>query len=90
MGIKKPDVVVFLYAPFDLVTEMRNARKQNEGLENDIHERDLTFMKKVYDNAMFLADYLGWTKIKCNEGNRMKSIEEIHNEIKSLVINKKR
>lgn len=90
LGIKKPDVVVFLYAPFDLVTEMRNARKQNEGLENDIHERDLTFMKKVYDNAMFLADYLGWTKIKCNEGNRMKSIEEIHGEIRKLVINKKR
>ena len=90
LGIKKPDTVVFLYAPFDLVTEMRNARKQNEGLENDIHERDLIFMKKVYDNAMFLADYLGWTKIKCNDGNRMKSIEEIHEEIKSLVINKKR
>ena len=88
LGIKKPDVVVFLYAPFDLVTEMRNARKQNEGLENDIHERDLSFMKKVYDNAMFLADYLGWSKIKCNEGNRMKSIEEIHNEIKAQVIRK--
>ena len=90
LGIRKPDIVVFLYAPFDLVTEMRNARKQNEGLENDIHERDLVFMKKVYDNAMFLADYLGWCKIKCNEGNRMKSIEEIHDQIKSQVISKKR
>lgn len=90
LGIKKPDVVVFLYAPFDLVTEMRNARKQNDGLENDIHERDLTFMKKVYDNAMFLADYLGWTKIKCNEGNRMKSIEEIHDEVKSVALKRKR
>lgn len=90
LGIKNPDTVIFLYAPFDLVTEMRNARKQNEGLENDIHERDLSFMKKVYDNAMFLADYLGWTKIKCNEGNKMKSIEEIHEEIKSVVFKKTR
>ena len=90
LGIKKPDTVIFLHAPFDLVTEMRNARKQNEGLENDIHERDLSFMKKVYDNAMFLADYLGWTKIKCNDGDKMKSIEEIHKEINLLVSSKKR
>ena len=90
LGIKKPDMVIFLYAPFDLVTEMRNARKQNDGLENDIHERNLEFMKKVYDNAMFLADYLGWNKIKCNDGNKMKSIEQIHNEIACLVKKNKR
>ena len=90
LGIKKPDMVIFLYAPFDLVTEMRNARKQNEGLENDIHERNLGFMKKVYDNAMFLADYLGWCKIKCNDGDKMRSIEQIHNEITCLVKKNKR
>lgn len=90
LGIKKPDMVIFLHAPFDLVTEMRNARKQNDGLENDIHERNLEFMKKVYDNAMFLADYLGWSKIKCNEGNKMKSIEQIHNEIACLMHKNKR
>ena len=90
LGIKKPDVVIFLYAPFELVTEMRNARKENEGLDNDIHERNLEFMKKVYDNAMFLADYLGWCKIKCNDGNKMKSIEQIHGEISCLVNKNKR
>ena len=90
LGIKKPDMVIFLYAPFELVTEMRNARKQNEGLENDIHEKDLSFMKKVYDNAMFLADYLGWNKVKCNDGNKMKSIEQIHKEIECLINNNKR
>ena len=30
MGIGKPDDVIFLHAPFDLVTEMRNARKVND------------------------------------------------------------
>ena len=69
---------------------MRNARKQNEGLENDVHERDLSFMKKVYDNAMFLADYLGWNKIKCNDGDKMKSIEDIHKEINLLIKGKTR
>jgi len=90
LGVKKPDVVIFLHAPFDLVTNMRNSRKQNDGVENDIHERDLSFMKKVYDTAMFLADYLGWSKIKCNDGDKMKSIDEIHKEISMIVKGRQR
>lgn len=85
IGIKEPDQVIFLYAPFDLVTEMRNNRKENDGVSNDIHERDLEFMKKVYDSAMFIADYLSWDKINCEKNNKMRSIDDIHNEIYTLV-----
>ena len=56
-----------------------------EGVVNDIHEANLDFMKKVYDNAMFLADYLSWNKIQCNDGNKMRSIDDIHKEAYSLV-----
>ena len=89
IGIKEPDNVIFLHAPFDLVTEMRNARKQNEGIVNDIHESNLDFMKKVYESAMFIADYLSWDKIQCNDGNKMREINDIHKEIYSLVKKKK-
>ena len=81
LGIQEPDSVVFLHAPFDMVTEMRNARKTNEGLVNDIHERDIEFMKKVYENAMFISEYLGWDKIDCVNGNSMDSIENIHQKV---------
>ena len=69
LGIQKPDKVIFLYAPFDLITEIRQKRVNYEGLDNDIHEKDLEYMRKVYDSAMFVADYLSWEKIKCNNGN---------------------
>ena len=85
LGIKKPDKVIFLYASFDLVTKMRDDRKNNDGLENDIHERNIEFMKKVYDNAMFVADYLSWEKIKCDDGLKMRSIDDIHNEIYKVI-----
>ena len=81
IGIGEPDQVIFLWAPFDLVTKMRNARKQNDGVENDIHERDLTFMKKVYDTAVFVAKHFNWDLIDCSNGDTMKSIEEIHEMI---------
>ncbi len=88
IGIKEPDHVIFLYAPFELVTKMRNARKQNEGINNDIHESDLAFMKKVYESAMFVADYLSWDKVKCNDGEQMKSINEIHEQVLKLIYKK--
>ena len=81
LGIKRPDNVIFLHAPFDLVTELRKARNTSSGVEEDIHEKDLDFMLKVYENAMFLADYLSWDKIQCNEGDKFRSIEDIHAEI---------
>ena len=81
LGIQKPDLVIFLHAPFDLVTEMRNARKSNEGLANDIHERDIEFMKKVYENAMYMSEYLGWEKIDCTNGSSMDTIENIHQKV---------
>ena len=74
-------MILFLEAPFELVTKLRNERKSNEGITNDIHEKDLDFMKKVYDNAIFVADYLKWDKIDCSDGSNFKSIEDIHNEI---------
>ena len=85
LGIGKPDDVIFLHAPFDLVTEMRNARRNNEGVNNDIHERDIEFMKRVYDSAMFVADHLGWSQVKCNDDNKMRSIADIHNDVYELV-----
>ena len=64
---------------------MRNARKDNDGVDNDIHESDLTFMKKVFENALFLADYLSWNKVKCDQDGKMRSIEDIHNEVYSFI-----
>ncbi len=89
IGIKNPDNVIFLHAPFDLVTKIRNLRKQNEGIANDIHESNLDFMKKVYESAMFVANYLSWDKIQCNDGNKMREIDDIHDEIYNLVKKRK-
>ena len=85
VGIGKPDDVIFLHAPFDLVTEIRNARKQNDGVANDIHESDLEYMKRVYESAMFVADYLGWSAVRCDKDGKMRGIEDIHDDVYKLV-----
>lgn len=90
IGIPKPDATIFLHAPFELVSEMRNARETNEGVENDIHERDIEFMKNVYSSAILAADYLGWNKIKCNNGTSMRTIDDINSDVFTYAFNMNR
>jgi len=85
LGIKEPDLVIFLDAPFDLVSDMRKKRKQNDGIKDDIYEKDISLMKKIYENAIFVAEYLKFSKVSCNNGNEMRSINDIHDDIYRLV-----
>lgn len=84
-GIKNPDLVIFLTAPFDLVTEFRNNRKENEGIEKDIFERNLELQKRIYESSLFVSESLSWETIECSQYGQMRSIEDIHEEVKSLV-----
>ncbi len=85
LGIKEPDTVIFLTAPFDFITKLRMKRLETSGeqIEGDIHESDLDFMKKVYASSIYCANYFKWTIIECMDGDRFKTPEEIHKEIKS-------
>lgn len=66
---------------------MRNKRKSNDGVKKDVYERDVKLMKKVYDNSMFVAGYLDFDVVKCDLNGNLRSIEDIHNEIKSIIDN---
>lgn len=92
LGIAKPDNVIFLTAPLELVNSLRQKRKEEEGeaISGDIHEKDLAFQKKVYENALFIADYLNWDVIECTLNGKMKSKEDIHEEIYKYVRKKKK
>ena len=87
LQIREPDEVIFLTAPFELITNLRNKRleEQGEQIKGDIHEKDLDFMKKVYNSAIYCAKYFNWTIIECTENDKFKSKEEIHNEILSKI-----
>lgn len=85
LGTKKPDSIIFLHAPFDVVTKIRNVRTGNDGIQNDVYERDLELMKKIYNNAMFVAEYLNWDGVDCACGDKMKTREEIHDDVYKLI-----
>ena len=86
LGVRRPDKVIFLDAPFDLISDMRSNRKSNDGVLNDIHERNLEFLKKVYDNSHLVAELFGFDKVDCTDGKgNMDTIENISNRVYTLV-----
>ena len=54
--------------------------------EKDIHESDLIYLEKSYENSLYIADKYNWNKIKCVEDDKLRSIDSIHEEIYNLVI----
>ncbi len=85
LGVPEPDLVIFLYAPFEVAQELKKNRKNNVGVENDIHESNYNFMKKVSDNSVEIAKRFNWDFIECSRDGKMKAAEEIHEEVYKLV-----
>lgn len=87
MGIPRPDLVIFLNMPTDMAVRLMAERKNKiTGEEKkDIHERDKEYLKESHANACKIANIYNWKEIKCNDGERIKTIEEIGEEVFSLV-----
>ena len=85
LGIPVPDLVIFLHADFDVARELKRKRKNNDGVEDDIHESDTSFMRKVSDSSIMIAKKYNWDFVECTENNEMRSIEDIHEDIYKLV-----
>ena len=84
LKIQKPDIVIFLTASFDMAYKLITNRKE-VALKKDIYEEDLEFQKKVHNNSNDIAKYLSWNIVVCDKDNKMRSIEDIHNEIMEIV-----
>ncbi len=85
LSLPIPDLVIFLHVPFELAKSLKEKRKRETGVKDDIHESDLEFMRKVSDTSIYIANKYSWDFVECSNNDEMLSIEEIHNKIYSLV-----
>lgn len=81
--IPEPDIVIFLKMPIDKAKElMENRNNKIDGsMKKDIHEINEDYLKKSYKNATKISQKFNWYEVECVENNRIKSIEEINDEI---------
>lgn len=82
--LPKPDKVILLTADFDVIDVMRKTREKSLK-QSDIHERNVPYLRKVYENALFLSKKLGLEVVDCMKEGKMRSKEEIHEEIVKMI-----
>lgn len=81
--IPKPDIVFFLDVPIEYRNEIVKGRKNKiTGKDTqDIHEKDQNHLKESYESAQYVVEKFSWKKINCILDGKLRSIEDINNEI---------
>lgn len=87
-NIPKPDMVIFLHAPFEVSQKLLEERNKDghNGQKGDIHEADKEHLRAAtqsYEIAASMFDY--WHSVECVEGGKLRSIEEIHEDVYATV-----
>lgn len=82
LGLPKPDKTIFLHMPLKYSKQLKKNRTATDEHENS--EEHLKNAEKAY---IELAELYNWDKIECIKEDKIKTIEEINDEIYSIVEN---
>lgn len=87
--LPRPKKVFFLDVPVEVSQDLikdRNNKFTNDS-QKDIHESDVDYLKKTYENSKFVADKYQWNIVNCiGQDGQIKSVDKIHQEIYSKVV----
>ncbi len=87
LALPRPNLVLFLDMPpacARLLMQDR-ANKITGEKQKDIHENDPNYLERSYENAMQIASVSNWQIVHCAENEKIRSVEEISDEIYQLV-----
>ena len=85
LGLPKPDLILYLDVPTDFTETMMRRREQDTHTHADIHEQDLAYLAACRQSGKAAAEFYGWEVIQCVRDGKMRTIEDIHEEIYRLV-----
>lgn len=84
LGLKSPDLVIFLKLDKETSDKLRKNRDY-DGIEDDINEKDQAFLDKVYDNSLYVASKYNFKVVECSKDGKLRSVEDISNEVYDIV-----
>ena len=85
MDIPAPDKVIYLKVDPAVSQKLMTKRYQGDESKKDIHESNLEYLEKSRQAAQYCADKLGWETIQCDDGENMRTIEQIHVDVLGFV-----
>jgi len=81
LGLPRPDLIIYLDVPTDFTEKLLRHREQDTNTKADIHEQDTAYLATCRESGRAAAAYYGWQVISCVRDGKMRSIEDIHQEI---------
>lgn len=90
LQIPVPDLVIYLRVPVEYTEELRKGRKNKSNGEEkqDIHEADVKHLKNAGASGTMAAKMLGWNIVECVQDGKMRTIDDISEEVFRIVKNK--
>lgn len=85
MELPVPDLVLYLDVPTEITGELLRRRETATNTHADIHEQNMDYLRNCRQTGLAAAEFYGWTVINCAEDGKLRSIEDIHEEIYRLV-----
>ena len=86
LGLPRPSIVFWLDMPIERAVANLRSREAATHTSADIHEVDTAYLETCYTTAKRAAEFYGWKRIACvSEAGALRSPEEIHQEIMSLL-----
>ena len=85
LSLPKPDLVVYLDMPIEISQKLMKSRYNGDESKKDLHEKNVEFLKKCREAAMYASKKLNWKIISCCENEIPKPIYEINCAIESLI-----
>lgn len=85
LGIPVPYRTVYLRVDPDVSQELMTKRYNGNELKKDIHEANLDYLRRSRKAADFCAKSLGWEVIECIDNNAMRTINDISEDILSVL-----
>ena len=81
LTLPKPTKTFFLDIPQNISDQLIMKRYQGDERKKDIHDKDILFQQKCRDTVLYCASNLNWITINCCNNDKIRSIEEINNDI---------
>ena len=81
LGLPRPDLTLYLDVPTDFTEKLLRSREAATNTQADIHEQDTQYLATCRETGRAAAQFYGWTVIECVRDGKMRSIEDIHEEI---------
>lgn len=84
LELPRPDVVIFLFMPYQYTIELRNKR----GEAPDEVEKDVEYLRNAEKTYSLMAEKYNYDIIYCVKDDNIRTIEEINNDVYNLVKDK--